>query len=1063
MQKRLLFLISLLLCLTTTMMAQVTTSGMNGKVTAGGETVIGATITAIHEPSGTRYNAVTNESGRFTIQGMRVGGPYKVTVNYIGYKDEVIDNIQLSLGNSTPINVDLKEDAKELGEVTVTGKAGRVGNGASTNFSRQQIEDAPTVNRNIYDVAKLSPLVNINKNGGISIAGTNNRYNSFQIDGMVANDVFGLSSSGTNGGQTGANPISLDAIDQIQVVASPFDVRQSGFTGGAINAITKSGTNKLTGTAYSYYTNENMYGHWSPLYRKNQMLTDESTQTYGGTIGGPIIKDKLFFFGSYEYKKRSYPATFYPGAPGYFLTAETAQKLVDTYYDVTGIRENFNRSNINREGTSLLGRIDWNINDKNHLTVRYQGNFSYDDNISIGANTYTFNGSGYRMKDRTNSFVTELNSHINDNLYNELRFGGTYVRDHRDIAYQAPVIYIRGAQTVNLGTEYSSGVNYLNQDIYTLEDNLSIYSGDHTFTLGIHGEYYKMKNAFIQAAFGDYSYSSIDAFLQDDYPTSYVYKYSDPSITGTTQWAAPFKSSLFGFYAQDKWSPSTAFELTYGIRFDVPFYHNHPSWNEEFNKTVDWAQAYGVRVGRRPASEINAAPRLGFRWFMDKSHNNLLRGGAGIFNGRAPYVWIENAWANTGIEMKGGTINTNTKNGTYAPKFGDSKGKTPLEVLQSGKSKAATPDIVTVDHHFRFPQSFRANLAWESKLPWGVKMTLEAMYSRALNAVWFENLALKQQGSVYAIPGVEASAVPYYSSNQSSATIDGGKYGANSVINLTNINKGHSYSFSAMFEKSFDFGLNLMASYTFGHSYSVNDGTSSVAMSNWGYYYSTDPNAKVVSYSMFDIPHKVTVQVSYDSKRYGAGRWQSHVALNYNGYSGSRYSLTMSDSKSYSFNGEYRKGNSLLYIPTKDELAKMNFVDTKKATADEQRQAFENWIENDGYAKNHRGQYAKRNSNHSPFENHFDFHFTQDFYYLKERGSKVSLVFDILNVSNLLNHHWGKYYTGGFNENIIECQDVQFNKNTKVATPSFSYVGQEPYVSDVESRWHMQLGLRVTF
>lgn len=1049
MLKRLHFLMTLLLCIfTTAAMAQVTTSGIAGKVVAGDENLIGVTVTAVHEPSGTRYNAVTNVDGRYTIQGMRVGGPYTVTFSYVGYKEEAKHNVQLSLGNTEMININMKEDAQALGEVVVTGQAGRGANGPATNFSRAQIDGVPTVDRNIYDVAKLSPMVNVNRNGGITINGTNNRYNSFQIDGMVANDVFGLTSSGTNGGQTGANPISLDAIDQIQISVSPFDIRQSGFTGGAINAITKSGTNKFTGTAFGYYTDESMYGRYNQHLDKKVKLTDETTQTYGFTLGGPIVKDKLFFFTSYEYKKHSYPQTLYAGADDYFLTKETAEAIINRYKSVTGYSDSYGQRDISREGTSLLGRLDWNINDKNHFMLRYQGNFSYDDNVSVGTKSFTFNNSGYRMKDRTNSFVAELTSHISDNLYNELRVGATFVRDHRAISYPGPTVYINGSQTINLGTEYSSGVNFLNQDIWTAEDNLSIYAGTHTFTLGLHNEYYKMKNAFIQAANGEFVYNSVEDFLNDATPASYVYKYSDPEVTGTTKWAAPFKSGLFGFYAQDKWDPSVNFELTYGIRFDVPFYYNQPSDNPAFNSTVDWAKAYGVRVGRVPASNINVSPRLGFRWYLNDSHASMLRGGAGIFNGRAPFVWIENAWANTGIEMKGGTIRNN------APKFGEYGNKNPMEALNSGKASAATPDIVTVDHKFRFPQAFRANLAWEQKLPWGMKLTLEALYSKALNAVWFQNLCLKQQGTIYAVPGVEASAAPYYSSNQSSATDNGGTYRANSVINLTNTNKGHSYSFTAQLEKNFDFGLNVLASYTFGHSYSVNDGTSSVAMSNWGYFYSVDPNKQVVSYSMFDIPHKVMVQVAYDSKRYG--RFQTHVSLVYNGCSGSRYSLTMNDLVSASYNGDYRRGNSLLYIPTQTELQNMNM-------SDEDKVSFEKWIENDKYAKDHRGQYAKRNSNATPWENHFDFHFTQDFYYLKERGSKLSVVFDILNVGNLINKHWGEYYSGLWNENILNVSKVSYDKKTGVATPTFSYLGYKPSVSDVSSRWHMQLGVRLTF
>ncbi len=1068
MLKRFSFLLVMMFVSSLAIMAQVTTSSLNGKVVSGDEPVIGATVTAVHEPSGTRYNAVTNLDGRYTIQGMRVGGPYTVTIDYIGFKQDCRKNIYLQLGEPQVLNAKMQEDAQELGEVIVTSKGGRGGNGASANFSHEAIENAPTVDRNIYDVAKLSPLVNNNKSGGITIAGANNRYNSFQIDGMVSNDVFGLTSTGTNGGQSGANPISMDAIEQIQVAVSPFDVRQGGFTGGAINAITKSGTNKFTGTAYTYYTDENLYGRWSQRYDKEQKLTDEKTNTYGFTLGGPIVKDKLFFFTSVEYKKNSYPATYYAGADGYFMTADMAKQLADAYYKVTGIQESYGPRNIDKDALSLIGKLDWNINNANHLTFRYQGNISSADSYSIGKNTYYFNNSGFKYKNNTHSFVAELTSHLGDKYYNELRAGVTFVRDHRDTPYSGPTLYFSGdGYSVNLGTEYSSGVNYLDQNIWTIEDNFSIYSGNHTFTLGTHNEIYDMSNAFFQAAYGEYaySYSQLEDFIKDPSiaPSSgYVLNYSDPTLTGTYQWGTPFKAGMFGFYGQDKWDISTRFQFTYGLRVDFPLYFNKPTYNDAFNQTENWSKAHNAIIGRRPASMVMASPRIGFRWYADEARKTLIRGGAGIFSGRAPFVWIENAWANTGMEIKGMNIRTD------APDFATSGGKTAEEMItELGAKGGVKPNLVTIDHKFTFPQTFRANLAWHQDLPGGVKMTLEALYSRALNAVWFENIALQANGKVYAVPGVESSATTYYSSNQSDSYIDasGNKQTVtgNSIINLSNINRGHSYSFSAKLEKSFKFGLDLMASYTFGHSYSVNDGTSSVANSNWKNYYCVDPNEKALSYSMFDVPHRVMVQASYASKRYGNGRWQTHVGLTYNGNSGSRYSVVMADNVSASFNGDYAKGNTLLYIPTKDELAKMNFVDTKTMTAEEGRQAYEQWIENDSYAKNHRGQYASRNSHMTPWENRVDFHLSQDFFYLKDRGSKVSLVFDIINAGNLLNHNWGKTYSSLWSSSIITVSKVAYDKTTKVATPSYTYTGNTPDVSDVYSRWHMQLGLRVTF
>ena len=374
---------------------------------------------------------------------------------------------------------------------------------------------------------------------------------------------------------------------------------------------------------------------------------------------------------------------------------------------------------------------------------------------------------------------------------------------------------------------------------------------------------------------------------------------------------------------------------------------------------------------------------------------------------------------------------------------------------------AAKPNIATVTQNFKFPQVFRTNLALEQQLPGDMKLTIEGLYSRNLNNVWFENLALVNDGKrVYAVEGVENSSTIYYSSKPGSYS---------SIINMTNTNKGYSYSISTQIEKSFKFGLDLMANYTFGRSYSVHDGTSSVAFSNWGYYYNVDPNEPVLAASMFDIPHRLVVTANYNSKRYGNGRWQTHVGLTYNGTSGQRYSLTMSDNPNPSFNGDYRKGNTLLYIPTKAELANMTFVDkTNKAgvvtsTAAQQKDQFEQWIENDSYASKHRGQFAERNSNLTPWENRFDLHISQDFYYLKGRGSKVELVFDILNVANLLNKNWGTNYTSVYNINKLQVQNVNNGTapDTKVAT--FQYFDNTPHVSDVASRWHAQIGLRVTF
>ena len=1042
--------------------AQVTTSALSGQVIDElKEPVIGATVVAVHEPSGTSYGAVTNIDGRYTIQGMRTGGPYKIEISYVGYKKSTYTGLYLELGNTLDLNAALEASSELLDEVVVVADA-KANAGASQNFSTRKIESTPTVDRNVYDIVKNMPMAMTSKNGGITFAGSNNRYNSFQIDGTVSNDVFGLAASGTNGGQTGANPISMDAIQEIQVVVAPFDVRQSGFTGGGINAITKQGTNTTHGSAYTYFNNQNMYGKYSAIrdYEKSPM-SQQYTRTFGGTLGGAIVKDKLFYFVSAEAKKESYPASIYPGYTSEYLTADVASQIANKYKELTGYDEAYAQRNVDQKSFGLLARIDWNINQDHKLAIRYQHNNSFDDNYGPSAYSYTFNNSGYRMNNKTNSIVAELNSRLGENLYNEFRASASFIRDHRDVAYQGPTVQISnilggdGATriTANIGTEYSSGANLLDQDIYTFEDNLSWYLGNHTLTFGTHNEIYRIKNLFIQAVNGSWYYNSLNDFLNDK-PYQYSYKYTDPDLTGgDLRYAPNMKAGQFGFYAQDKWNATSNFELTYGLRIDIPVVFNDPTTNPAFNK---YAQANGLdaRVGVTPNAKVMFSPRIGFRWYTDDSHNTLVRGGVGIFTGRVPFVWLSNAFNNTGMEMKGTTIAPRDNDGNYtytAPTLGQ-YADDPMGAMNSQSGSAARPDIVTVAKDFKYPQVFRANLAVEQMLPGAVKLTVEGIYSKTMNNVFFENLAISNSGDkVYAVPGVEASSAPYYSTASSDYY---------SIVHLRNTNKGYTYALSAMLEKSFNFGLDLSASYTFGHAKSVNDGTNSVAYSNWKYNYSRDTNSEnELGFSKFDIPHRVMVQASYTSPKYWNGWMSSTISVIYNGFSGSRYSLTMNESSD--FNGDGYRGNSLLYIPTDGELDKMNFAATSDMTADQNREAFRQWIENDSYAKNHRGQYAERNSNLSRWEHEIDLHFAQTIHNIQGVG-KLEFTFDIINFANMLNKKWGASYSSAYNLSPVSMTGLTTDANGN-RTATFTYNKAEINKDDIASRWHAQVGVRLSF
>ena len=1068
--------------------AQVTTTSLGGRVVdEGGEPLAGAVVNAVHTPSGTSYYAIANDKGQYHIYGMRAGGPYAVEISFLGMKTQNYTGISLTLGEPFVLDATMAS-TNELESVTVVAEKSFSSSitGAGASFNRSQMENTPTIDRSIYDIAKMSPQVSSNKDGGISIAGTNNRYNAFSIDGADAKDSFGLAASGTNGGQTGTNPISIDAIEEIQVSVAPFDVRQSGFTGGAINAVTKSGTNEVKGSAYGFFFNENLIGttpgneqQMKENFNKTERekYDEELYRTIGATVGAPIIKDKLFLFVSAEYFNQSYPNVYSPDLGSYdntdlvkpvtvggknytHLTSDLAAAMIDHYQKTYNPNGNFSESysphQVETRSISLLSRVDWNINQANKLMVRYQLMDAAKDNYSSGRNTYYFNNSGYKMATRTHTVVAELNSRLSDKIHNDLRVSAVLERDHREVPYQGANMYISGEKpVVDLGTEYSSGANSMDSDTWTLTDNLSIFAGDHTFTVGTDNKYYKFNNLFLQYAYGGYTYASIADFFANN-PSQFNYRYADPDLTGGDPlWAATTHIMQLGFYAQDEWRVNRNLTLTYGLRADAPIFLNKPTENPTFNAT-SFATDNNEFVGVVPKTSILWAPRFGFRMYLDDAHRSLLRGGIGLFTGQAPFVWLSNAYNNTGMEAKSISVNNPAAlNSDDTPKYPGFKfTSTPYDdLVKTGVFKAGSSGatINTMNENFKYPQTFRVNLGYDQNLGNGFKFTFDGLFSKTLNNVMFTNLAISSNAKVYAVnPAVAASnpesaAAPYY-------TIDSGDYYA--IVALTNTSAGYTYSLSGKLEKHFDWGLDLMGAYTFGHSYSVNDGTSSVAYSNWKYNYSVDTNSgKELSYSRFDRPHRIIAMASYTSPKY-AGFMSTNVTLTYEGQSGQRYCYTYSEDAD--FNGDGQKGNSLMYIPTVEEIGYMTWSSAEDA------QKFENFIRSDSYLSSHRGMYSERNAGIAPFEHHFDLHVSQNFFYDKKHNRKVELMLDVKNISNMFNRAWGLYYGSAYNRSALKVTDV-----TKVGdgyVPSYKWYGQTAVtLSDFYSRWRCQLGLRLTF
>lgn len=1041
--------------------AQVTTSSLNGHVAdEAGEPLAGAAVIAVHTPSGTQYATITNDSGRFNINGMRAGGPYKIEVSYLGMATLEYSDVYLKLGDPYQLNA-VMEASNELDAVVFVGQGSFAGskNGAGASFDLSQVENLPTIDRSVYDVVKFTPQAAVNKSGGISIAGTNNRYNSFQIDGAVANDAFGLSSSGTNGGQTGANPISMDAIEEIQVVVAPFDVRQSGFTGGAINSVTKSGTNTIQGSAYTFYNNQDFVGTTAGAIadgKKREKYTTQSNETYGFTIGAPIIKNKLFIFASAEYFKNSYPnvysikdgsyddQTLNATAGGYdTLTPELADLMIKhyekTYLNGKSTGESYGPHQVNSQSINAMARIDWNINENHKLMFRYQFMDAYKDKYSSKSDSYYFNGSSYLQSNQTNTLVLELNSKVADNMSNEFRATGVFVRDHRTPSYNGANIEIKDKFTVYLGTEYSSGANSMASDAYTITDNFSIFAGNHNITLGTHNELFKFNNVFLQGAFGNYKFHTIADFLNNN-PYEFNYRYADPAVTGSDDplYAATTYAAQFGLYAQDEWKPSTDFTLTYGLRADMPVLLNKPYANPTFNET-SFATENKEYVGVTPKPTILWSPRVGFRWFLDSAHKSLLRGGAGLFTGRVPFVWISNAYNNTGMDTKGVTKKWDGDFADFPLTSNPYKDVIEAEKLTAGGGGAT---INTMNENFKYPQVARVNLGFDHEFEHGWKITLDALYSKQLNNVFFNNLAIKSDDVVYAVNSETGPSAPFYTQNRD--------YSA--IVALCNTNKGYSYSFSGQVNKHFNFGLDLMASYTYGHSYSVNDGTSSVAYSNWKYNYSIDSNAEEMSYSMFDKPHRFMGVASYTSPMYA--RMKTTVSLTYEGTSGQRYSYTMNENKDFNGDGQY--GNSLLYVPTTEQLSQMKWDNPDDAAK------FDAYIKSDKNLSAQRGQWSERNTGITPFEHHFDLHVAQDFYYDKKKGRKIQLVVDFINISNLLNREWGLYYEPIYNLKVLGVTALEADGNGNM-TPTYNFQDPTIKISDFSSRWRCQVGLRLTF
>ncbi|MEM7107211.1 MAG: carboxypeptidase regulatory-like domain-containing protein [Bacteroidota bacterium] len=1074
-----------------------TTSALSGTVLdSKGEVLIGATVKALHQPSGSMYGNASNVEGKYRIANMRVGGPYTITVTYVGYSGYSRDGIYLTLGQTLEFNAVLSEDELVLEGIEIVADRDAIidGNvtGAVTKISKDNINTLPTVGRDLSDFTRLTPQAFVDNGDddgpAISIAGQSNRYNAIFIDGAVNNDVFGLSAQGTNGGQTGVNPISLDAIEQIQVNVAPFDVTQGGFTGGGINAVTRSGTNTVEGSAYYFLRNESLAGQTPPTLTDDPTdLPEFTAETYGFRVGGPIIKDKLFYFANVEIQDNVTPQPFdirtidNPDTPQ--DEAALAQEDID---DIRNFLSNnfgyetggFNDNQGTLESTKIIAKIDWNINENHKLSFRHSYvDAENTDGFVSNINTIQFENNSEVFPSTTNSSALELKSNFGNNFSNSLILGYTTVEDDRGFAGSPfPDVTVEGGDVnYRFGSEPFSTANILEQDVFTITNNFNWFKGNHTVTIGTHNEFYSFTNLFIAQNFGAYRYESVDDLLNQAEPLSYVRSFSlgdgiDGDASGA---AAEFNAYQLGFYIQDEFQVNDKLKLTGGLRFDIPVITTDPAFADDVFETTlprvaELHDLNGAEPGQVPDAQLYFAPRFGFNWDVNGDLTTQVRGGLGVFTGRVPFVWAGGPFNNNGtnvgrIELDIDDDPVVLANGDPVPLRSGTNTIQPAEVGLDPDNQIPNGRLEIFDNDFRYPQVFRATLAIDKKLPLGLVGTLEGMYTKNINNINHRNVN-RNPLSNYQLAGGQDERLMEQGDRIDSRYTD--------IILVENTNKGYSYNLTAQIQKPFDNGLTASLAYTFGESFGINDGTSSQLTSNWGRieHAGSGLDNLPLSRSDFDPGHRFNAFVSY-SKDY-KDFFGTTVSFFLNAQSGRPFSYVIDQSRGIFDEGT--RDNALVYVP--ESIDDINLVDWDNrgtiVSAEEQWIALDKYIDSDPYLSTIRGQYAERNGARAPFETTIDFKIIQNFY-LKtgENKNTLQLSLDIFNFTNFLNEDWGKVYSVGGSRDLYRL--VNGGSLGSGVAPEYQYRlgdnADEFFDSRVRDtginsgRWQMQFGVRYIF
>ncbi len=1002
----------------------VTTASMSGFITDGeGEGLPGATVLAVHVPSGTRYGAFSQADGRFIIPAMRTGGPYKVTTSFVGYADQVQENIYLNLGVTFNISVKMSEAEVQLSEVEILSRRDDVFSsdrtGASTNIGKETIDNLPTLSRSINDFTRLTPQAN-----GTSFGGQDSRLNNITIDGSFFNSSFGLGSQ--PGSRTGSTPISLDAIGEIQVNLAPFDVRQAGFVGAGVNAVTRSGTNEFEGSAFYNIRNKSFVGN--EANGREVTVGDFNLYQTGFRLGGPIIKNKLFFFVNGEIERETSPGTTFRANTGNEPAEGNVTRVLASDLDQLSnfLRENFDYETGPYQGydnetrsDKFLARLDYNINQNHKLSVRFNMLNSQTDVLTSNSTTVrgsrrgnnlalNYQNSNYIINEDIYSVIGELNSTFSDRIYNNLIVGYTYQNEDRASRGSLfPLVEIAqdNATYITFGFEPFTPNNKLDYSTFQLQNNLTYFAGKHTFTAGFNLERLSFENVFFPFSQGRYAFASLDDFytaangflanpnLETSPVTMLNYRLNYSALPGGAEPVQPSAVTYTGFYVQDEFQPNERVKFTLGVRADIPFFdetgYNNPvveelTFRDENNAAVQYS------TQKLPDPNILWSPRFGFNYDVTGDKTTQLRGGTGIFTGRPAFVWISNQIGNNGVLT--GLINVN--NTTEYPFSPD-----VTEHVPANPELPSSFGLALSDPEFRFPQVWRTNIAIDQKLPGGIVGTLEFIYNQNVNQVYYIDANRERATGTFTgpddrprFPGSGLSGRDQQEALRINDQVT-------DAIVLKNTDQGNSYSITARLEKQFDFGLNVMAAYNFGESMNLID-PGSIAFSSWnGLRTVAGNNNPELAFSNFDLRHRLISSVSYRRK---IGRVTTSTNLFWEGQNNGRFTYNINGD----MNGDGLFGNDVIYVPaSRAELDQMVFLPLGDVTPEQQRDAFWAYIEQDEYLSSRKGDYTERNGAIAPWVFRADLSQIVEF----ELFNKNRLQFrtDIFNVGNLINNKWG--------------------------------------------------------